>query len=167
MEPTRSDDLSDEALAKLGLSRETDIVLDETGRFFSGGALVAHPGVAAAFARWIERDPSGRYVLRNDLHYVYLRVEGAPLFVTRLELAPDAATLVLQGGEREPLRPETLREGPDGVLYVSARDGTWPARLLPRAALSLAPALREARDGAVELELAGRRYPIPVVDDPV
>ena len=89
MEPTRSDHVSDADLAALGLSRETDIVLDAEGTFLAGGVPVAHPRVAEAFAAWIERTDAGRYVLRNDLHYVYLTVEGAPLHARAVAVAGD------------------------------------------------------------------------------
>lgn len=168
MEPTRSDHLSDEALARRGLSRETDIVLTADGRWLAGGAPIEHPGVAAAFARWVERTAAGRYVLRNDLHYVYLTVEGAPLHAE--DVVPEAGgelALLLQGGVREPLRPQTLREGPDGALYASARDGTWPVRLTPRAALALAPFLEEDPAGAIALRAGGALHRIPRREDPL
>lgn len=168
MKPTRSDHLSDEALARRGLSRETDIVLTADGRWLAGGAPIEHPGVAAAFARWIERAPTGRYVLRNGLHYVYLRVEGAPLHAEDVVTEPGGAlALLLQGGVREPLRPKTLREGPDGALYANARDGTWPVRLSPRAALALAPFLEEDADGRPALRAGGALHRIPRRADPL
>lgn len=169
MKPTRSDHLSDEDLARRGLSRETDIVLDAEGRFFSGGVEVVHPGVAAAFARWIERNGAGRYVLRNDLHYVYIEVQGAPLHARGLAFEEQdgelRAFLLLQGGVREPLRPETLRLDGAGALYASARDGTWPVRLDPQAVLELEPYLEEGPSGVV-LRFGAFEGTIPELDDP-
>lgn len=162
MKPTRTDELSDADLALKGLSRDTEIVLTADGRFFDGAQPIEHPRIVEAFSRWIDRTADGRYVLRNDLHYVYLRVEGAPLHARSVELVgdpPTGVTLVLQGGEREVLRPETLREGPDGALYASARDGTWPVRLHPAAVLALEPLL-EADGDHVSLRLGARRFPI-------
>jgi hypothetical protein len=162
VEPTRTDHVSEAELALKGLSRETDIVLSADGHFSAGGARIAHPRVASAFSRWIDRTDDGRYVLRNALHYVYLKVQGAPLHALNLELSgdpPDQATLVLQGGERERLRPETLRQGSDGSLYADARDGTWPVRLHPAAVLALEPVLEADGDG-VALRLGDRRYPV-------
>lgn len=166
MKPTPSDDLSDEELARRGLSRETDIALDAQGRFLVARIPFEHERLSETFAGWLDRLPDGRYVLRNDLHYVYVAVEGAPLHARRAEVEGDRVTLLLHAGERAPLRPETLREGPDGTLYADARDGTWPVRLAPEAALDLAPLLVE-RDGRAALSLGGREWPIPRVDDPL
>lgn len=168
MQPTRSDHLSDEDLARLGLSRRTELRLDAAGRFWNGPDEVAHPAVAAAFARWIDRGPDGRYVLRNDLHYVYLEVEGAPLHAGRARSVDGGQAVVLEltSGEDEPLRPETLRQGPDEALYASGRDGSWPVRLGYAAALDLGPLL-EADGDEVVLRLGGRRWPIPRVADPL
>lgn len=164
MEPTRSDHVSDEALAKLGLSRETDLVLDREGRFFAGQQPVEHPGVAAAFARWIERTDAGRYALRNDLHYVYLRVEGAPLHARRAHLAPDPPARVLlelSGGEQVVLRPETLWRDESETFYALGRDGTWAIRIAPSALLDLAEFLGGDEERPT-LVLGGLETPIPV-----
>ncbi|MGE0706834.1 MAG: hypothetical protein AB7N76_06480 [Planctomycetota bacterium] len=159
MEPTRSDHLGDAELEALGLSRRTALRLDPEGRFFDGARPIEHPGVAAAFARWVERTPAGDYVLRNDLHYVYITVEGAPLHARGARLEGDRVVLELTGGVEEALRPETLRTGADGALYALGRDGTWRIRLAPSAALALAPLLEE-RDGQVALRLGERWYPL-------
>ena len=166
MEPTKSDHLSDADLALRGLSRETDIVLDAEGRFWSGPQPISHPNVVEAFSRWIDRTDAGRYVLRNAIHYVYLDVHDAPLHARAVEIDEDGATLLLQGGVRERLRPETLRQGPEGTIYASGRDGTWPIRLHPAAVLGLEPLLRE-EGGEVALAIAGARFPIPTVSAPL
>lgn len=173
MKPGELDPQDDrELLARLGLSRETDIVLDAEGQFWAGGARLSHPGVSAAFARWLTRAPDGRWALENPIHWVYLRVLGAPLHA--LGVRADAQEeqgrplLLLAGGEEEPLRPPTLREGPDGVLYAGAlRQGeVWAVRLSPRAALDLAPWLSEV-EGRPALVVAGEAWPIPRVADPL
>jgi hypothetical protein len=162
-----SDDLTDEELARRGLSRETDITLDARGRFHVAGVPFEHEHLAETFARWLVRAPDGRYALRNDLHWVYVTVEGAPLHARRAELGPDGVVLLLRGGERAPLVASTLREGPDGALYARARDGTWPVRLAPEAALDLAPLLVEAPDGGVAIALGDDVVAIRRVADPL
>jgi len=167
MEPTKSDHLTDADLALRGLSRETDIRLDPRGRFFAGEQPITHPGVVDAFSRWLSRTEAGRYALRNELHYVYVTVEGAPLHARRADVAEggSGATLRLQGGEREALDPATLRQGPDGALYAVVR-GDWVVRLAPEAVLDLEPVLEE-EGGATVVRLAGRRHAIPAREDPL
>lgn len=161
MKPTKSDHLSDADLERIGLSRETDLVLTKDGRFLSGSQPIEHPGIAAAFARWVERTPEGRYALRNDLHYVYVTVEDAPLHARGARLEGDQVVLELLGDVEEPLRPETLRRDEEGALYAAGRDGSWDIRLAPAAALALEPLLDEDEEGDPVLVLAGVRYPIP------
>ena len=166
LEPTRSDHLSDRDLAGMGLSRETSIRLDATGCWFVGGSPVAHERLQRAWAAWIERTDDDRYVLRNDLHYVYIEVEGAPLHARHAHHRPSGWTLELTDGTETPLHPDTLRAGPDGTLYASGRDGSWPIRLAPAAVLDLADALAEDGDD-VALKVDGRRYPIRSTSDPL
>jgi hypothetical protein len=154
---------SSATLARLGLSRDTDITLTKDGRFLVAGVPFEHERVMRAFAGWLDRGPDGRYVLRNAIHWVRLTVEGAPLHAHHVEVEDGAATLVLASGEREPLRADTLVEGPDGALYARARDGTWPVRLSPAAALDLAPLIE---DGPA-LRLGGRSWPIRSEPDPL
>ncbi|HBP23081.1 MAG TPA: hypothetical protein DEA08_35580 [Planctomycetes bacterium] len=160
MKPTRSDHVSDADLARMGLSRETDLILTRDGRFFSGPQPIEHPGIAAAFARWVERTPEGRYVLRNDLHYVYVTVEDAPLHARGARVRGEEVILELQGGVEEVLRPETLRRGEGGALYAAGRDGSWEIRLAPAAVLALEPLLEEDERGEPVLVLGGERHPI-------
>jgi hypothetical protein len=166
MKPTPSDAMTEEQLARLGLSRDTDIRLDPRGVFHKGAVPFEHEGLAEAFAGWLDRDDGGRYVLRNDLHYVHVTVEGAPLHARRAVIDEGGVTLELKGGERAPLVPATLREGPDGALYADARDGTWVVRLAPEAALDLAPLLVDDPRG-VALAIGGQVHPVPRVDDPL
>lgn len=158
--------LDDAALARMGLSRETAIALDAEGRWSTGGRPIVHEGVSQALSRWLIRAPDGRYALENPIHWVYVTVEGAPLHAVGVRASDGAPVLLLAGGEEEPLRPASLREGPDGALYASARDGTWPVRLSAQAALDLAPWLVE-QEGRPALALAGRVHAIPRVGEPV
>lgn len=158
--------LDDATLARMGLSRETDIALDAEGNWSTGGAPIVHPGVKEALSRWLIRAPDGRYALENPIHWVYVRVDGAPLHAREVLAKEERPVLVLQSGEEEPLRAETLREGPDGALYASGRDGTWPVRLSAQAALDLAPWLVE-RDGRAALSVGGTVHAIPVAGDPL
>jgi len=166
MRPTKTDHVSDAELERFGISRETNLVLDREGNFFAGTEPVAHEGIAAGFARWIERTDEGRYVLRNDLHYVYLDVQGAPLHARSARVEAEGVVLELRGGDEEPLRPETLRRDPEGVLYASGRDGTWPIRLAPRAVLELESCLDEDESGEVTFALGVERFSIPTRADP-
>ncbi|HLV64846.1 MAG TPA: hypothetical protein VKY73_03505 [Polyangiaceae bacterium] len=146
-----------------GRSRESTIVLDAEGRFWHDGALVRHPGMARAFASWIARHPDDdRYILTNGYDWTYLRVEDTPHFVTRIDFAAAPPMLELLDGTREPLVPESIEVRPDGALTVAVKEGKFRARLTRDALLGLEPRLNSAPDGAVYLELDGRRWPLRV-----
>jgi uncharacterized protein len=125
-----------------GFTRESTIRVDSRGGFWHDGQPVTHPGLAEAFARWLDVDPeSGRYVVKNAVNWVYVTVEDTPLVVRSLSVSDDGLWLGLSDGTREPLQRETLRLDADDVPYCNVRGGALPARFLPNAAFSLLEAL--------------------------
>ncbi len=89
-----------------GRSRESTIVLDAEGRFFHHGELVEHPGMARAFASWIDVHPDdGRFILNNGYDWSYFRVEDVPFFVLGLRQQDAELRLLLSDGSESPLEP--------------------------------------------------------------
>src|SRR5262249_34996835 len=126
-----------------GFTRESTIRIDRQGGIWHDGQPVTHPGLAEAFARWLDVDPeSGRYIVKNAINWVYVAVEDAPLLVRSVRAGADGGLeLALSDGTREELRRETLRIDGDDVPYCDVRGGKLPARFLPGAAFSLLEAL--------------------------
>ncbi len=153
-------------LAARGWTRETSIRRDAGGKWFQDGDPIEHPGVVAAFNRWIRRASDGRYCLENDIHWVYVEIDGPPLSVRAARLDDAGAELDLSDGRTERLDPNTLREGPDGALYCDAREGTLPARFERHAVVQLADALEEDDDGPFFM-LAGVAVRPAKVEDPL
>lgn len=150
-----------------GRSRETTIVRDAQGRWFSDQEPLDHPGLTRAFDRWIERAEDGRYCLKNDINWAYFTLHGPAYFVRSVTLDDDGSVwLLLSNDKRERLRPNTLRSGTDGALYCDVDDGSFVARFDRHAAAALAPVLHEDAEG-VYLETAGMRVRPPVVEDPL
>ncbi len=147
-----------------GLSRETTLHRDASGRWFHDGEPVSHPAVIRAFHRWLERAEDGRLRLRNAVNWAYVTVEGAPLFADRIRFEAEAAQMQLSGGDTAPLDPSTLRQGPDGRLYATTRD--LAVELRRAAVLDLAEQVGEDEQGLF-VEVGGERVHPPVVDDPV
>lgn len=144
-----------------GRSRESAIVLDAAGRFYNEGVLIDHPGMARAFASWIQRHPDdGRFVLNNRYDWTYFRVEDVPFFVRQVTAEGDQLRLHLFDGTTERLDPATLTVGEDGAFYTRVKDGQLEAKLMPSAQLSLVDLVVEGEGGQPCLEVAGRRYPI-------
>ncbi len=125
-----------------GFTRESTIRIDAQGGIWHDGQPVTHPGLAEAFARWLERDDeTGRYIIRNKINWVYVAVDDAPLGVRSASVEDGAIVLALSDGTREPLDRATLRLGKDDVPYCAVRGGKLPAKFLPRAAFALVEAL--------------------------
>lgn len=125
-----------------GFTRESTIHIDRQGAIWHDGQPVTHPGLAEAFARWLEVDPdSGRYIVKNSINWVFVAVDDAPIVVRSVAVEDGKIQLALSDGTREELRKDSLRLDRDDVPYCDVRGGTLPARFLPRAAFSLFEAL--------------------------
>lgn len=149
-----------------GFSRETTIRRDATGRWFHEGEPVTNRSVARAFDRWVDRAEDGRYILRNEVNWAYIELEGAPLFVRRIRVEGERASVELSDGRTELLDPDTLRQGPDGRLYCDAREGRLTAELRREAVFDLADRVGEDAEG-IFIELEGQRHRPPTVSDPL
>jgi uncharacterized protein len=142
-----------------GRSRESSIVLDAEGRFQHDGQLVVHPGMARAFASWIDRHPDdGRFILNNGYDWSYFRVEDVPFFVLGLREEAGQLKLTLSDGSESALAPDSLSLGAQGALYTKVKDGKFDARFTQAAQIALGPWLVEGKNGEILLEIAGKRH---------
>ena len=98
--------LTDAEIEKL---RQSGIRLDGDGRFWHEGAEVTHHGLRAAFWRWLDRNPDGRWVLRlDDKRFVYLDVDDVPFVVRSARWEGERAMLRLSDDSDEELAYATL-----------------------------------------------------------
>lgn len=149
--------LTDEQIEKL---RQSGLRLDAEGRFWHEGAEVTHAGMRAAFFRWLDRNPDGRWVLRLDPErFVYLDVDDAPFVVRSLRWDGERAVAHLSDGSEEPLDLATLRLR-GGTPYATVK-GRFDARLATAAWSALAPRLIEI-DGRIHLDAGGQRHRLDV-----
>lgn len=119
-------------------TRETTIRIDARGDFWHDGQPVTHPGLAKAFASWVEVDPeSGRYIIKNSINWAFVTVDDVPLVARSASVEGDGVVLHLSDGSHEPLDLASLRLEPGDVPYVDVRGGALPAKLLPGAAFTL------------------------------
>jgi hypothetical protein len=159
----------DPALALRGFSRETTLFRDGEGRWFHDGEPLEHSNLVRAFDRWIERAPDdrSRYCVKNDINWAYITLEGPPFFVRSVNIVGrDCPELLLSNDQREPLRADSLRVGPDGALYCDVGAGDMTARFERHAAMQLEPLIGEDEQG-IYVRLDGRRVRPPRVDDPM
>lgn len=145
-----------------GRSRESSIVLDGEGRFHHNGALVEHPGMARAFASWIDVHPDdGRFILNNGYDWSYFRVEDVPFFALGVREQEGALWLQLSDGTESRLEPASLQPGPRGALYTTVKNGRFRARFTQAAQIALGPWLEASENGALFLNIGGQRHALP------
>jgi len=149
-----------------GMTRETTIRRDASGRWFQDDVELEHPNLTEAFDGWIDVAEDGRFCLRNAINWAYVAIEGPPYVVRSARVDGEGVRLTLSGGREEPLDPATLRTGPDGALYCDVLGGRLAARFDRHAAFQLEPVLGEDATGAY-VALGGVRYRPPRVDKPL
>lgn len=127
---------------------ESSLRIDKEGRWFLGDEEVTHRKTYLFYCRNLTHDESGRIILRIGREQCPVEVEDVPFVVKTLEF------LLAEGGElkaiglflndetREELHPETLRIGPDHVLYCRVRAGKFEARFSRGAYQLLFPYIR-------------------------
>lgn len=144
-----------------GRSRESGIRLDADGRFWHQEHLVEHPGMARAFASWLDRHPDdGRFILSNGYDWSYLEVDDVPFFVASLRRSGALLLITLSDGSEEPLALDALRWGEREAVYTLVKGGRFEARFTPSAQLGLEPFLVTGEDGEPQVAWEGRRFPI-------
>lgn len=145
--------LSDAEIEKL---RRSGIRLDGDGRFWHEGQEVTHHGLRAAFWRWLDRNPDGRFVLRLDAErFVYLDVDDVPQVVRSARWQGDRAIVRLADDGEEELDYGSLHLRGDGRPYCAVKQGRFAARVSTAAWSTLGERIE---DGA--LVAAGARWPL-------
>ena len=137
--------------------------IDDEGRFLVHGEPVTHGRTLEVLWAGLGPAPDGGWQVRVGRETAPVAVDGTPFVVVTVELAGDrsGATLLLAGGSREPLLPEGLRVGRDGVLRATLASG-HPARFARAAQIALGMALAEdpSAPGGHRLSLGGRDWPL-------
>lgn len=141
------------------LRRESGLAIDEEGRFLHRGEPITHRRTLEVLWGSLERAPDGRYLVRVGRESAWVRLADAPYAVRGL--AGEPPRLLLSDGSEEPLRPETLRLGRDGVLRCLVK-GDHRARFGRGAQVALGLAMEEdpGSPSGFALRLSGRRVPV-------
>ena len=144
------------------LREQSGLSLDEEGRFLHRGEPITHARTLQVLWRSLERLPDGRYLVRVGRESGYVAIADSPYAVRAVAAdPPDLFRLVLSDGSEEPLRPETLRLGRDGVLRCLVK-GDHRARFGRSAQVGLGLAMEQDRSSpsGFSLRVGGRRAPV-------
>lgn len=127
--------------------------IDKEGRWFSRGEEITHRRTYLLFCRSLTLDEAGHPTLRIGREECRVEVEDAPFVVRSVDFIYDGEKqlkfldLILNDETREPLNPETLRVGPENVLYCRVREGKFAARFSRGAYQLLFPLIRDDEEG--------------------
>ncbi|MGD8317274.1 MAG: hypothetical protein PVH21_09665 [Myxococcales bacterium] len=149
-----------------GRTRETRIRRDAGGRWFNGEDPITHPQLTRSFDSWIDRAEDGRFCLSNAINWAYAAIEGPAYFVRNVVPSAQGMELLLSGDLREKLDPDSLRQGPEGALWCTVREGRCPARFDTHAAVKMSEWIGEDEDGIYVL-VGGRKVRPPHEPDPL
>ena len=149
-----------------GHTRETQIRRDARGRWFNGEDRIDHPNLVRSFDSWIDRAEDGRFCLSNSINWAYIDIEGPAYFVKDTTPTLDQITLHLSGGLEETLDPGSLRQGPEGALWCTVREGRCPARFDNHAVSKMADAVGEDDEG-IYVRFGSQKVRPPQIDDPL
>ena len=135
--------------------------IDDEGRFLVHGEPVTHERTLEVLWRGLEPAHGGGWIVRVGRESAPVTVDGTPFVVLGLAESPGAIELLLAGGGREPLVPETLRVGRDGLLRATLASG-HPARFCRSAQIALGMRLSEdaAAPGGFQISLGARSWPL-------
>jgi hypothetical protein len=128
------------------------------GTWLHEGEEVTHPGILATLWESLRVDEAGHYMEIGPVR-VPVEVEDAPFVVVRVEPDDGTLTLTLSDLTREPLSPESLRFGVDGVPHCRVKGDRFRARLSRAATYQLLQHVEHEADGVTAaLVVGGTRY---------
>lgn len=141
------------------LRERSGLSIDREGRFLHRGEPITHRRTLEVLWGSLSRAADGRYLVRVGRESAWVRLADAPYAVRGV--AGDPPRLALSDGSQEPLRPETLWLGRDGVLRCLVK-GDHRARFTRGAQVALGLAMEEDRGSpsGFALRLSGRLVPV-------
>ena len=130
------------------------------GYWYSDEERIDNPRIALLFSRSLRRALDGSYRLQVGDEQAAVTVEDTPYVVTAVDISGGGVTVTLNDGTCEELIYDSLRVGPDNVLYCAVKQGQFAALFLRPAYYHLSPFFVEDSAGGFALRLRGRSYPI-------
>lgn len=128
------------------------------GELQHDGAPLVHPAIIKLIFQSVHLE-DGHYIVRMDNQACELEVADTFFVVSRVEFGESGATLTLNDSTSEPLAPQSLSLGDNGIVYCRVKGGGFPARFGRAAYYQLAEKIVEDGEGFA-LELGGRRWPL-------
>lgn len=149
-------DMPEAVLAKIGLSRETSIRRDRMGNWFYEDDLIENPKIKLAFDAWVDVAPDGRYCLRNDLHWVYVNIDGPPVWVQSLNIEAGAWMARLSSLREVQVEADRLFTDVETNLYLDLGNPGFYAGFSNHAYAQLMPIVGSDERG-IYLDMHGQK----------
>ncbi len=144
----------------------TPISMDKEGRWFYYNSEIVNEKISQLFARNLERDGEGRYVISLWGDKAYVVLEDTPYIILGARRRdegdnPPYFDVYLNDGSGEKLNMASLELNEENVLYCKVKDGEHRARFNRNSAYNLLKHLEydESKD-EYYLESDGKRHRI-------
>lgn len=146
-----------------GRKNTTDdtIRLDAEGNWYQGYYPILHDRTCKYLHKNIALDQKGRYYLAGEEKPIFIEVEDAPYWITRIEKTIAGYLITLTDETIELLNPETLWTKKKEALYCLVKGGTFSARFQRNPYYELTHQL-EKRGNKFYLFIGEKRYPIEI-----
>jgi hypothetical protein len=145
-------------------TNETSISIDREGNWFYQGQQIVNRQIYLLFSQSLERDASGRYILRIGEETCPIAVEDTPFVVTDIahvsqgEPLTNSFSIRLNDETEEVLNLDTLYVGKDNVLYCAVKEGNFRARFLRPSYYRLAEHIVQDAEDRFYIPLNGKNY---------
>lgn len=141
---------------------DSGLRLDKGLRWFHDGEVITHPNIIEAFNRGVRVTDDGRVQLHFGGDWCFIEVADCAFGVVAVDVSEgDRLSVRLSDRTAEWLDPNSLALDDEGVLTVRVKGGKAKARFSRDAQVQLAGFFVE-RDGALELQVKGARWPTPL-----
>jgi len=128
------------------------------GRWYCDDEVIPNKAICRLYARAMTIGDDGVARLQLGEDKAQVTIEDTPWVVTQVEGDPARGfTVILNDETREALDVETLRVGPEHVLYAAVKGRRHEARFLRPAYYELMRHAVAGPDGALELPVGTRR----------
>lgn len=140
-------------------SQQETIRLDTDGNWFQGEYPILHDRTCRYLYKHIDRDEEGRYYLTGEDKPIFIKVEDAPYWITKLERTIAGYLITLTDETIELLDPHSLWSGKNNALYCSVKGDNIPAKFQRNTYYELMKDL-EQQEGQFFIKVGSKKYPI-------
>ena len=132
------------ALRRMMVESTCVISMDKEGNWFYNGSAVTNENIALYFARHLDKDGKGGFILRTERQVWPIEVEDTPYIIKKIKtdnVLPGLYQVILNDGTSETVTWEDIRLVGESALYCRVKNGQFEARFNSNSQFALADLL--------------------------